>query len=91
MRKECDSKVRFTLSDESGRLCFKAFDMPGAIGACGQVFEKHLVGRALHDIDPKDLLRLKGEAPRPCLASVIRMVRENQRLFAQGQIQRKVI
>ena len=82
--KECDAKIRFTLTDESGRLCFKAFDMPGAVGGCGQAFEKHLVGRPLAEIDPRELLRLKSDVPRTCLASVLRMVRENQRLFVGG-------
>jgi hypothetical protein len=91
MRKECDSKIRYTLTDESGHLCFKAFDMFGAMSGCGRVLEKHLVGRPLSAIDPRELLRFKDDAPRPCLASVIRMIRENQRLFAQGQIQRKAI
>jgi hypothetical protein len=59
--------------------------MPGAVGGCGQVFEKHLVDRPLEEIDPRALLRLKSDVPRACLASVIRMVRENQRMFARGE------
>ena len=87
---ECDAKLRLTHSEESGRLCFKAFNMPGAIDGCGQIFEKHLVGRPLEEVDPRDLLRLKSDAPRACLASVIRMVRKNQRMFARG-VKRKAI
>ncbi|MHC4985232.1 MAG: hypothetical protein ACYTFO_03660 [Planctomycetota bacterium] len=86
MRRDgCYAKIRFTLTDEAGQLCFEAFDMPDAESGCGEVFRKHLIGRPLAEIDPKNLLRLKGEVPRTCLASVLLMIRENQRAFLESK------
>ena len=80
---KCDDRIRFSLSDESGVLCFESFAILDA-PECRDMERKlqtYLVGRPLSEVNTGYLQRLACNGDGSCTRAVIRAVEENQGLF----------
>jgi len=80
---ECSDKIRFSLSDESGVLCFEAFaitDVPKCRDM-EQELRAYLVGRPLSEVDIGYLRSLTCDGDGVCMRAVIRAIEEYQQLF----------
>lgn len=84
---DCYNKIRCSLSDESGDLCFKNFEIVGA-PECSDIQERlrtYLVGRPLAAVDLTYLQGLKCPGSGECMGAVIRVVREQQGWFVGSE------
>ena len=80
---ECNDKIRFSWSDESGVLRFEAFAITDA-PKCRDVEKKlqaHLVGRPLSEVDMGYLRSLTCNGDGVCMRAVIQAIGEHQQLF----------
>ena len=83
--KGCRNKIRYSLSDASGVLRFKAFDIVDA-PECGDMREmlcKYLVGRPLVDVDVDYIRGLRCKGDGECMRTVIRVIEESQHMFTR--------
>ena len=82
--KECYDRIRFTLGDASGVVCFKSFDIVDApqCASMAQALRTYLVGRPLSDINLDYLRSLTCRGNGECMRAVIYAVREYQQVFA---------
>jgi len=80
---ECNDKIRFSLSDESGVLCFETFAIENAPGCRGveEELRAYLVGRPLSKVDLGYLRSLTCAGDGVCMRAVIRAIEEHQQLF----------
>jgi hypothetical protein len=84
---DCYNRIRCSLSDESGDLCFKSFEIVGAPG-CSDIQEKleaYLVGRPLAAVDLAYLQGLECPGSGECMGDVVRVVREHQDWFVRAE------
>ena len=80
---ECDDKIRFSLSDESGVLRFDAFAIVDA-PECRDMereFQAYLVGRPLSKVDLGYLRGLTCDGDGVCMRAVIRAIEEPRQLL----------
>ena len=81
---DCKDNVRFILSDETGVLQFKSFDIVN-MPQCAEVaveLKKHLIGRPLQQID-MDAIRLV-QCPHDngsCIEAAAKIIEENIDFF----------
>ena len=81
----CADRIRFTLSDASGRLAFRTFEFVGE-GACSEAevrLRKYLVGRPLANVDLGVVARFSRDHGRNCFAVIAAVIREHQELFSR--------
>lgn len=80
---ECHDKIRFSLSDESGALCFETFEILDAPECrdMEQELRAYLVGRSLSEADPGYLRSLTCHGDGVCMRAVIQEIEEHQQLF----------
>ena len=84
---DCYNNIRCSLSDDSGDLCFKSFEIVGVPG-CSDMQERlqaYLVGRPLAGVDLAYLQGLECPESGECMDAVIRMVREHQGWFIRAE------
>jgi hypothetical protein len=81
---ECNDRLRFRLSDDSGVLRFEEFVIIDALDCkdMQHTLREYLVGRSLVDVDLDYLRQLKCPADGECLRAMIDEVEKYQRLFA---------
>lgn len=81
---ECYTKVRYSLSDESGVVRFKTFNIVDApeCRRLTRTLQEYLIGRALTDVDLACVQQLTCEEHGECMRSVIRVIEECRLLFA---------
>lgn len=80
---ECYDRIRVSLSDETGVLCFESLgivDAPECRDA-EQRLRAYLLGRPLAEVDLDHLRGLKCAGDGACMHAVIRVVEEYQHLF----------
>lgn len=80
---ECNDKIRFSLSDESGALRFDSFAITDA-PRCRDMERKlqsHLVGRPLSEVDIGYLRNLTCDGDGSCMKAVIQVIKKHQELF----------
>ena len=80
---ECYDSIRFSLSDLSGRMRFESFDimdMPECRRAAASI-RNYLLHRPLGEVDIGRIRSMEGDGRCPCVAQVVGVVREQQRLF----------
>lgn len=83
---DCRDKLRFRLNDNSGVLRFMEVEIRNT-PACRDTEEalrKHLVGRALADVDLDYLRKLTCPGNGECMLAVIREVQKYQHLFVRN-------
>jgi len=83
--KECYDSIRFSLSDLSGRMQFESFDitdMPDCRRAAASIRD-YLLHRSLGEVDIERIRSMEGDGGCPCVAQIVRVVREQQRLFGR--------
>jgi len=80
---ECDERIRFSLSDESGVLCFETFAIMDAPECrdLEQNLRAYLLGRPLSKADLGYLRGLTCHGDGVCMRAVIRAIEEHQQLF----------
>ena len=83
---QCDDRLRFQLSDESGVLRFVEFEIVDASRCRGmeETLREYLLGRALADVDLSYLQKLPCGGNGDCMHALIREVQKYQYLFARG-------
>jgi len=82
---ECYDSVRFSLSDLSGRMQFESFnitDMPECRRTASNI-RNYLLHRPLGEVDVGRIRSMERDGRCPCVAQVIWVVREQQRLFGR--------
>ena len=92
---ECQDRIRFTLSNETGVQRFKDFELidDSECGEMGKLLREYLVGRPLAKVDLDYLRSLKCPYMRSlecqenggCVLAVIDVIREYQDLFVGHQ------
>ena len=83
MPNDCYNKIRYTLSDESGELKFRTFEMP-ADHHCGVFVDKlkpYLLGRPLSEIETDVIETLSCGRDGECARTIAAVVREHQEIF----------
>ena len=81
--KQCYDSIRFSLSDLRGQMRFETFDivdMPECQDVAAEL-RKYLVGRPLAQVDVQRIRLMECADKYGCVADVVRVVREQQRLF----------
>jgi hypothetical protein len=81
----CRDVIRFRLSDDSGYLCFEAFEIVNS-PECRQfeaALKEYLIGRPLATVDVRYLKSLKCNAECECVSAIIREVEKQQRMFGK--------
>jgi len=81
---QCLDKLQFTLSDESGVLRFKSFDIADA-PECWQIaktLRQYLVGRALDDVDVDYIRSLSCSGSGVCIEKIATVVAEYREMWA---------
>jgi len=80
---ECVDKVRFKLSDETGKLRFKEFDIVDVLERreIADALRKHLVGRPLAEVDVDYLARLDCPGDRRCMRAIVNLVAQYRLVF----------
>lgn len=79
----CADKIRFSLSDRSGKLCFEQFDIIDH-PACNNVAEQMravIVGKPLAEIDLDALQAIECRGSRGCIEAACEIIAECQRMF----------
>lgn len=79
----CADRIRFSLSDASGKLVFSAFEFVGR-GTCPEAEQRlreHLLGRPLADVDLRLVERLSCASGQACFPQIAAVIREHQQLF----------
>ena len=84
---DCYDKIRFTLSDKTGELCFTEFDIINAPECVSQVKELRakLLGRRLADINTADILKISCSGNGQCMISVVSIIKEYQERFLHNR------
>jgi hypothetical protein len=80
---ECNDRLRFSLSDDSGVLRFEEFAIVDGLN-CQDVehtLREYLVGRSLADVDLDFLRGLNCPADGECLRALIGAIQKHQQLF----------
>ena len=80
---ECYDSIRFSLSDLSGRMQFESFDitdMPKCRRAAASI-RNYLLHGPLGEVDVGRIRSMERDGRCPCIAQVVRVVREQQSLF----------
>jgi len=80
---EYRKRVRLTLSDDSGDLKFKAFDIvdaPECRGAA-EALQRRLLDRPLAGIDPREIARIRSTGDAQCLRAAADVIAEFQADF----------
>ena len=87
---ECDDKIRFSLSDESGILRFETFAIMDAPECrdLEQELRAYLVGRPLSKASLGYLRSLTCDGDGVCMRAVIRAIEEHQQLFLETRNER---
>ena len=82
----CADRIRFSLSDASGKLAFSAFEFlnRGTCPEAEQRLREYLVGRPLADVDLRVVEKLSCTGDRECFAQIAAVIREQQELFVPG-------
>jgi len=81
--KECYNSIRFSLSDQSGRMRFESFDITD-IPECGRAaagIRNYLLHRPLQEVDVVRIRSMESDGRCRCVEQVVQAVREQQRLF----------
>jgi len=82
---DCRDNVRFILSDETGVLQFKSFDIVNT-PQCAEVaveLRKHLVGRPLQEIDMDAIRSVKCPHDNgSCIETAVKIIEENIDFFS---------
>jgi len=89
---ECYDSIRFSLSDMSGRMQFESFDitdMPECRRAATGIRD-YLLHRPLQEVDVGRLRSMERDGRCPCVAQVVGVVREQQRLFSHTDSLRRI-
>jgi hypothetical protein len=79
----CADRIRFSLSDASGKLAFGAFEFVGG-GACPEAEQRlreYLLGRPLADVDLRVVEKLSCAGGRECFVQIAAVIREHQEIF----------
>jgi len=82
----CADRIRFSLSDASGKLAFSAFEFVNG-GTCPEAEQRlreYLLGRPLADVDLRVVEKLSCADGRECFAQIAAVIREHQELFVRG-------
>ena len=90
LQDDCEDRVRFSLSDETGELRFTSFqivDVPDCKYVEREVV-RYLVGRPLADVDPHYVRGLACPGDGQCMEAVAEVIEESQRLFLHYGIAR---
>ncbi len=80
---ECYDKIRFSLSDDSGELCFEYFeiiDAPECQEIAGKI-RSYILGRPLRLIDANRIRSLECPGSGECMSTVAKVIEENQEIF----------
>ena len=80
----CYDSIRFSLSDLSGQMRFESFDiveMPECQDVAARLRD-YLVRRPLRQVDGQRIRSMECPGDCTCVAEVVRVVQEQQRLFA---------
>jgi len=80
---ECADKVRFTLSDETGALRFKDFDIIDA-PECKEIADtlrQYLLGRPVAEIDVGYIRTLECPGNGQCMHAIANVVAQNKAMF----------
>jgi len=80
---DCYDKIRFSLSDKTGELCFTEFDIINAPECVSQVKELRakLLGRRLADINTADILNISCSGNGQCMRTIVNTITEYQDRF----------
>jgi hypothetical protein len=82
----CADRIRYTLSDATGKLAFSSFAFVGD-GACPtaeETLRTYLVGRPLANVDLKIVEQLSCANGQGCFAQIAAVIREHQDFFVLG-------
>jgi len=80
---DCYDRIRFSLSDLSGRMRFESFDVVD-MPECEDVatsLREYMVRRPLAGVDIERIRSMDCDGRCTCVGEVARVVREQQRLF----------
>ena len=82
---ECNDRLRFRLSDDSGVLRYEEFTILDTLDCkdMQHTLRDYLVGRSLADVDLDFLRALKCPADGECLHALIGMIQTHKQLFAR--------
>ncbi len=81
----CADKIRFSLNDRSGQLCFEQFDIidhPECANIAEQMREV-IIGKPLAEIDLDALQSIECRGSRGCIDAACEVIAECQRMFAR--------
>ena len=81
----CADRIRFSLSDASGKLAFSAFEF---VHGCTcpeaeQRLREYLLGRPLEDVDLRFVETLSCAGCRECFAQIAAVIRDHRDLFVR--------
>jgi len=81
----CADRIRFSLSDASGKLAFSAFEFVSG-GTCPEAEQRlreYLLGRPLADVDLQVVEKLSCAEGRECFAQIAAVIRDHQEIFVR--------